>query len=151
MADKKIIVPEKKIITNASDVDEEAEKIKAKGAISKHGDIWKLGVHRLMCGDSTSEVDFAKLMNGNRAQMSVTSPPYGVGKDYESKGIEPWFDTMRPVVKNLTRYAGIVCWNLWVFGREYSTGMQAEIHEAKRLKKHIRYFTEEMEEIHEND
>lgn len=74
-----------------------------------------------MCGDSTSEVDFAKLMNGNKAQMTVTSPPYGVGKDYESKGIEPWFETMRPVVKNLTRYAGIVCWNL---GDLYATGTQ---------------------------
>lgn len=65
------------------DVDEEHKEIKAKGAITKTGDIWKLGVHRLMCGDSTSSADFAKLMNGNRAQMSVTSPPYGVGKDYE--------------------------------------------------------------------
>lgn len=42
-------------------------------------------------------------------------------KDYESKGIEPWFETMRPVVKNLTRYAGIVCWNL---GDLYATGTQ---------------------------
>ena len=66
---------------------------------AKLGDIYQLGRHRLMCGDSTSEVDFAKLMNGNKAQMSVTSPPYGVGKDYETKGIEPWFDTMRPVVR----------------------------------------------------
>ena len=100
----------------------EALKVaKAKGAVTKTGDVWKLGVHRLMCGDSTSEVDFAKLMNGNKAQMTVTSPPYGVGKDYESKGIEPWFETMRPVVKNLTRYAGIVCWNL---GDLYATGTQ---------------------------
>ena len=44
-----------------------------------------------------------------------------------------------------------LCREVWVFGREYSTGMQAEIHEAKRLKKNIRYFTEEMEELHEND
>ena len=90
----------KEAVQDDFDVDEEAEKIKAKGAVTKTGDIWKLGVHRLMCGDSTSEVDFAKLMNGNKAQMTVTSPPYGVGKDYESKGIEPWFETMRPVVKN---------------------------------------------------
>lgn len=112
----------KEAVQDDFDVDEETEKIKAKGAITKTGDVWKLGVHRLMCGDSTSEVDFAKLMNGNKAQMTVTSPPYGVGKDYESKGIEPsWFETMRPVVKNLTRYAGIVCWNL---GDLYATGTQ---------------------------
>ena len=111
----------KEAVQDDFDVDEETEKIKAKGAVTKTGDVWKLGVHRLMCGDSTSEVDFAKLMNGNKAQMTVTSPPYGVGKDYESKGIEPWFETMRPVVKNLTRYAGIVCWNL---GDLYATGTQ---------------------------
>ena len=90
------------------DVDEEHEKIKAKGAVTKTGDIWKLGDHYLMCGDSTSESDFAKLMQGKRGQMAVTSPPYGVGKDYEKLGIEPWFETMRPVVVNLTKYAGIV-------------------------------------------
>ena len=94
----------KEAVQDDFDVDEEHEKIVAKGAVTKTGDIWKLGEHRLMCGDSTSEADFAKLMNGNKAQMAVTSPPYGVGKDYESKGIDPWFETMRPVVKNLTRY-----------------------------------------------
>ncbi len=103
------------------DVDEEHEKIKAKGAVTKTGDIWKLGDHYLMCGDSTSESDFAKLMQGKRGQMAVTSPPYGVGKDYEKLGIEPWFETMRPVVANLTKYAGIVCWNL---GDLYTTGTQ---------------------------
>ena len=111
----------KEAVQDDFDVEEEHKEIKAKGAITKPGDIWKLGVHRLMCGDSTSASDFAKLMNGNRAQMSVTSPPYGVGKDYETKGIDPWFDTMRPVIENLTKYAGIVCWNL---GDLYSTGTQ---------------------------
>ena len=93
----------KEAVQDDFDVEEEHKEIKAKGAITKPGDIWKLGVHRLMCGDSTSASDFAKLMNGNRAQMSVTSPPYGVGKDYETKGIDPWFDTMRPVIENLTK------------------------------------------------
>ena len=111
----------KEAVQDDFDVDEEHKEIKAKGAITKTGDIWKLGVHRLMCGDSTCSADFAKLMNGNKAQMSVTSPPYGVGKDYETKGIGPWLDTMRPVIENLTKYAGIVCWNL---GDLYSTGTQ---------------------------
>ena len=111
----------KEAVQDDFDVDEEHEKIQAKGAITKPGDIWKLGVHRLMCGDSTSEEAFAKLMNGRKAQVTVTSPPYGVGKEYETKGIEPWFETMRPVIKNITRYSGIVCWNL---GDLYSTGTQ---------------------------
>ena len=45
---------------------------------AKHGDIYQLGNHRLMCGDSTSVTDVEKLMNGNKAQLLVTEPPYDV-------------------------------------------------------------------------
>jgi DNA modification methylase len=44
----------------------------------KRGDIWKLGEHRIMCGDSTSSDDVAKLMNGEKADMVFTDPPYNV-------------------------------------------------------------------------
>lgn len=49
--------------------------------ISQLGDVWILGRHRLMCGDSTSEGDVAKLMNNQKADLLVTDPPYNV--DYE--------------------------------------------------------------------
>lgn len=42
------------------------------------GDIWQLGNHRLMCGDSTSKSDVAKLMNGQKVQLWLTDPPYNV-------------------------------------------------------------------------
>jgi DNA modification methylase len=45
------------------------------------GDIFQLGTHRLMCGDSTSEQDVNTLMNGHKADLIYTDPPYGV--DYE--------------------------------------------------------------------
>ncbi len=45
------------------------------------GDIWKLGNHRLMCGDSTSADDVGRLMGGERADLCVTDPPYNV--DYQ--------------------------------------------------------------------
>ena len=48
--------------------------------ISQQGDIWILGNHRLMCGDSTSD-DVAKLMEDQKADLLVTDPPYNV--DYE--------------------------------------------------------------------
>lgn len=44
-----------------------------------------------------------------------------------------------------------LCEEVWVFGTEHSSGMQAEIHEAHRLKKRIRYYSERLEEIHEDD
>lgn len=49
----------------------------------KRGDIWKLGEHRLMCGDSTVITDVEKLMNGEKADLLLTDPPYNVA--YEGK------------------------------------------------------------------
>src|SRR5574344_443284 len=48
---------------------------------AKLGDIYQLGNHRLMCGDSTSITDVEKLMNGNKADMVFTDPPYGMKKE----------------------------------------------------------------------
>lgn len=45
------------------------------------GDVWLLGHHRLMCGDSTKEADVAKLMGGEQADLLLTDPPYNV--DYQ--------------------------------------------------------------------
>jgi DNA modification methylase len=56
----------------APEVDEEAEPI------TKLGDIWQLGRHRLMCGDSTDKATVELLMNGNKADMVLTDPPYGI-------------------------------------------------------------------------
>ena len=44
----------------------------------KLGDVWELGKHRLMCGDSTKESDVEKLMNRQKADMVFTDPPYGI-------------------------------------------------------------------------
>ena len=46
--------------------------------IAKLGDVWQLGKHRLMCGDSTDSVTVGKLMRGIKADMAFTDPPYGV-------------------------------------------------------------------------
>lgn len=45
---------------------------------TKPGDVWRLGNHVLMCGDSTSEADVARLMGGEKADCLVTDPPYNV-------------------------------------------------------------------------
>jgi len=49
--------------------------------ISKKGDIWLLGNHRLMCGDATKKEDVERLMDGKRADMVFTDPPYGMKKE----------------------------------------------------------------------
>lgn len=49
----------------------------------KLGDIWQLGEHRLMCGDSTNYNNVAELMDGELADLLITDPPYNV--DYEGK------------------------------------------------------------------
>ena len=56
------------------DVDEELKK----PAITKAGDLWLLGNHRLYCGDSTKEDTFTMLMDGKQANLVVTDPPYNV-------------------------------------------------------------------------
>lgn len=57
----------------------------AKEPRSKRGDIWQLGRHRLMCGDSTVKEDVAALMNGELAEMVFTDPPYNVSYEGGTK------------------------------------------------------------------
>lgn len=52
---------------------------------AQYGDIYQLGNHRLMCGDSTNEEDVTKLMNGVKADMVFTDPPYNVAYEGGSK------------------------------------------------------------------
>lgn len=55
---------------------------------SKLGDLYELGNHRVLCGDSTNLVDIDKLMNGTKADISFTSPPYNVGHNLGYDGKE---------------------------------------------------------------
>ena len=65
-------ITEEVIEDEAPEVDEDAEPI------AKLGDIWQLGRHRLMCGDSTDKATVEMLMDGKKADMVFTDPPYGV-------------------------------------------------------------------------
>lgn len=66
------------------DFDAEAEYQKIKESSVKYGDLFQLGDHRVMCGESKKEADFEKLMNGEKARLIFTDPPYNV--DYKSPG-----------------------------------------------------------------
>ena len=100
--------------------------------ITKAGDVWILGEHRVMCGDSTKAEDVGRLMNGAKAQMIHADPPYGMGK--EKEGVQndnlyadkldafqmAWWRAFRPHAENnASAYIwgnaeGL--WRLWFFG-----------------------------------
>lgn len=70
---EKLIENEKEITEDeAPEVDEENEPI------TKLGDIWQLGDHRLICGDSTDALNINILMQGKKADLLLTDPPYGI-------------------------------------------------------------------------
>lgn len=64
-------------------VEDEADLEPPEEPISQLGNIWDLGGHRLMCGDSTSAESVKKLLGGVQADMLITDPPYNI--DYEGK------------------------------------------------------------------
>jgi DNA modification methylase len=61
--------------------DEDATPPVEKVAVSRLGDLWLLGEHRLLCGDATSADDITRVMNGERAVLFATDPPYLVDFD----------------------------------------------------------------------
>ncbi len=90
--------------------------------ITKPGNLWILGEHRVLCGDSTKAEDVARLMDGAKADLCFTSPPYGQQRDYteESKSkVADWDGLMRGVFGNLPMAdAGQVLVNLGLIHRE---------------------------------
>ena len=64
-------------------VDDDYDKPAPEIPRAKPGDVWQLGRHRLMCGDSTKPEDVEKLMDGMKADLLLTDPPYNV--DYTGK------------------------------------------------------------------
>lgn len=92
------------------DADEAKKDIEASGgATSCTGDLWRLGDHLLLCGDPTDLECYERLMGAERAQCAFSSPISDL-KAYARDGINPWLDHMGAVIKHLTRYADILCW-----------------------------------------
>ncbi len=67
---------------DATDDDYDVNKALEEAAFVKPGDVWLLGRHRLFCGDATKPEDVEKLMDGKKANLVLTDPPYNV--DFES-------------------------------------------------------------------
>ena len=84
LKDMGIDIPDVKVEEKEVIEDEVPEEVETK---CKRGDIWKLGEHRLMCGDSTKIDDVEKLMNGEKADLLFTDPPYGVSYEKKTKEV----------------------------------------------------------------
>ena len=69
--------------------------------ISRIGDLWLLGAHRLVCGDATDLRVMESLMQGEQADLCFTSPPYGQQRDYASGGIGDWDRLMQGAFAHL--------------------------------------------------
>lgn len=80
----------KKLLARYGETEEdEAPEVSAGEPISQPGEVYQLGRHRLMCGDSTKAEDVAKLMDGKKASLIYTDPPYGVSYEGNPNG-EEW-------------------------------------------------------------
>ena len=63
---------------DVKDDDFDVEEELSRPVFSKLGDLWQLGPHRVICGDSTGEEIYTRLMDGRKANLVLTDPPYNV-------------------------------------------------------------------------
>lgn len=89
LADFGVVLPETDIQTenkeaHEDDFDDDKDKVET---VCKKGDIWKLGDHRLLCGDSTKIEDVQRLMDGEKASLVITDPPYNVAIGSKNKSL----------------------------------------------------------------
>ncbi|GGG50461.1 hypothetical protein GCM10010964_42190 [Caldovatus sediminis] len=106
---------------NADEDPADAEPDAPRQAVTRPGDLWLLGEHRLLCGDSTDAAAVARVVGADRAALLFTSPPYGNQRDYTTGGVSDWDALMQGVFRHLPlalRDDGQVLVNLGLIHRE---------------------------------
>jgi DNA modification methylase len=95
-------------------------------ALSKIGDLWLLGAHRVLCGNTLNHADFAALMGQERAAMVFTDPPYNVPIDGHASGLGAIHHRPFPMASGemdkgaFTSFLGQACRNLAAFSADGS-------------------------------
>ena len=98
--------------------------------MSKSGDLWMLGPHRLICGDSTDKETVAKLLNGEKADMVFTDPPYNVAFNGRSGSFdvienddlsESEFDTFIGNITDIIKWINPPSYYIWCNWKFYGT------------------------------
>jgi DNA modification methylase len=105
----------------AEDDPADAEPEPPRQVVTRPGDLWLLGEHRLLCGDSTDAAIVARVMGEDRAALLFTSPPYGNQRDYTTGGVTDWDALMQGVFQHLDaamRPDGQVLVNLGLIHRD---------------------------------
>jgi DNA modification methylase len=112
--------------------DERAEQSLANDGpmVSRLGDLWQLGTHRLLCGDARNSLHYERLLEGRKAQAVLTDPPYGCSVEHHASGKgktrhrrfimgddemsdEQLFEFYRAFFENAVRYSdpGALCYS----------------------------------------
>ena len=92
-------------IDHSEIVEDEAPEVQEE-AVAKLGQIYQLGDHRLMCGDSTDAESISKLMGGEKAELLLTDPPYGINAVHKDGKVHG--DSNNGIIKNTKVYAPII-------------------------------------------
>lgn len=106
--------------------DEVPEVNESEPAKSKLGEVYHLGNHRLMCGDSTDTGNVAILMDGQKADMVFTDPPYNVGMSRslvsgkDNLAENDFIDLLDKSIKNMADFSSRKTIYLWIGFRAYS-------------------------------
>ncbi len=141
--EKLTAAPTNEGLTDPDEVPEAPEE-----PVTKLGDIWQLGNHRLMCGDSTNDEDVKKLSNGSMFNLWLTDPPYNVAYEGKTKqSLQIQNDKMndndfvdfikKAVISAIKRLIPGACFYVWHANNTSFLFQKALIESGLNIRQHI--------------